>query len=112
MAADPHLGELATSDLHALRLAAQVLRHKAELESRAPIADYFGRLVERSLVELAARGEGVIVIADRVDTRLPGTASRDDRRVLAEYFGLLIGNEQLSPTLRAALRALRARDCR
>ena len=112
MAADPHLADLPTTDLHALRLAAQVMRHKAELGGRMAIAGYFARLFEASLVELAARGEGARVLTLAAPVGLPPEAGREDRRLLAEYLGLLIANEQLSARLRSALRGLRARDCR
>lgn len=112
VAADPHLADLPAPDLHGLRLAAQVLRHKAELERRDRIADYFDRLAEAALVELAVRGEGVRVLTLAAPIGLPAEATAEDRRRLAEYFTLLIANEQLSGRLRAALRGLRARDCR
>lgn len=112
MAADPLLGDLAPADLHSLRLAAQVLRHKAEIERRDLLADYFARLADYSLVELAARGEGVMILTAPPKLGLAPAADREDRRLLAEFLGLLIANEHLSGSLRTALRGLRARDCR
>ena len=112
MAADPHLADLATTELHGLRLAAQVLRHKAELELRPLIADYFARLADTALAELASRGEAVRVLTVAPPLGLGPAAEHEDRRLLAEYLGLLIANEQLSGQLRAALRGLRTRDCR
>jgi hypothetical protein len=111
VAADPSLADLPVPDLHALRLAAQVLQHKAALDQRPLIADYFQRLAEVSLAELAARGEGVRVLTLVTPAGLPDAAP-EQRRLLAEYLGLLIANERLSGRLRATLRGMRARDCR
>jgi hypothetical protein len=103
---------LATPDLHALRLAAQVMRHKAELDGRPLVADYFVRLDGLSTGELARRGELFKVIPPVTRLGLAVAADAEDRRLLAEYLGLLIGNERLSPALRDISRRLRSRDCR
>lgn len=103
---------MATADLHALRLAAQVMRHKAELDERPLVADYFTRLSHASAGELAARGEAFRVIPAATRLGLDPSADAEDRRLLAEYLGLLIGNERLSPALREITRTLRSRHCR
>jgi hypothetical protein len=108
----PLLADLPTADLHALRLAAQVMRHKAELDDRPLVADYFTRLNAASTGELARRGEAFRVIPPVIEVTLDPGAEPEDRRVLAEYLGLLIGNERLSVALRDVSRKLRSRDCR
>ena len=103
---------LPTADLLALRLAAQVMRHKAQLDERPLVADYFDRLGNASAGELANRGEAFRVIPEVPLLGLDPSADAEDHRVLAEYFALLIGNERLSVKLRDASRSLRARHCR
>jgi hypothetical protein len=106
------LAELGTAELHALRVAAQVMRHKADLDERPLVADYFNILGNLCLAELGRRGEGLRVIPAVPVLALDVSADADDRRVLAEYLGLLIGNERLSTALRDVSRQLRSRDCR
>ena len=106
------LAELATADVHALRLAAQVMRHKADLDGRPLVADYFYVLGNVCLAELGRRGEGIRVIAAVPLLALDVNADAEDKRLLAEYLGLLIGNEALSVALREVSRQLRSRDCR
>jgi hypothetical protein len=106
------LADLATADVHALRLAAQVMRHKADLDERPNVADYFDLLGNVCTAELARRGEALRVIAAMAPLALDVNADAEDRRVLAEYLGLLIGNERLSASLRDVSRQLRSRDCR
>jgi hypothetical protein len=106
------LAALPTADLHALRLAAQVMRHKAELDDRPHVADYFTRLGNASAGELAGRGEAFRVIPPATRLGLDPAADAEDHRLLAEFLGLLIGNERLSTALRDVTRALRSRHCR
>jgi len=106
------LDDLATADLHALRLAAQVMRHKAELDSRPLVADYFARLGYVATGELAKRGEALRVIPTPTPLGLAPGADAEDRRVLGEYLTLLVANERLSQALRDVSRQLRTRDCR
>lgn len=106
------LGGLPTADLHVLRLAAQVMRHKAQLDDRPLVADYFARLGDASTGELAERGEAFRVIAPAPDLGLDANADAEDHRVLAEYLGLLVGNDRLSPVLRDVSRNLRSLHCR
>jgi hypothetical protein len=106
------LAGLATSDVHALRLAAQVMRHKAELDSRPLVADYFARLGNVATGELALRGEALRVIPAPALDGLAADADGEDRRVLGEYLTMLVANERLPSTLRDLSRQLRARDCR
>ena len=106
------LGDLETADLHALRLAAQVMRHKAELDSRPMVADYFARLGYVATGELARRGEALSVIPSSTPLGLAPGADAEDRRVLGEYLTLLVANERLPQALRDVSRQLRTRDCR
>lgn len=106
------LGDLGTSDLHALRLAAQVMRHKAELDDRPLVADYFARLGYVATSELAMRGEALRVIPTHTSIGLAPAADAEDRRVLGEYLTLLVANERLPQALRDVSKQLRARDCR
>lgn len=106
------LSGLASADLQALRLAAQVMRHKAELDDRPLVADYFARLGGASTAQLASRGEAFRVVPGVSRLGLDPAADDEDRRLLAEYFGLLIGNERLSAPLREVSRSLRSLHCR
>ena len=106
------LSVMATADLHALRLAAQVMRHKAQLDERPLVADYFERLDVASTGELSTRGDAILIIPPVTRLGLDPAADGEDRRLLAEYLGLLVGNERLSPALRQLSRSLRSRHCR
>jgi hypothetical protein len=106
------LANLTTADLHALRLAAQVMRHKAELDERPYVADYFARLNSASTGVLATRGEAFRVVPAATALGLDAGADAEDRRVLAELLGLLVANEHLSAALRDVSRDLRSRHCR
>jgi hypothetical protein len=106
------LGALPTADLHALRLAAQVMRHKAQLDDRPLVADYFASLGDASTGELAERGEAFRVLSPAPQLGLDPAADAEDHRLLAEYLGLLVGNQKLSPALREVSRNLRSLHCR
>jgi hypothetical protein len=110
LSAEDRLTALADADLVALRLGAQVLAHKAELADRGFVAAYFG-LIERSVMaELASRTRGMRAVTERPEVTLGDVADAEDRRLTAEYLGLLVANERLSPQLRDLCRVLRARD--
>jgi len=102
------LGALADGDLLGLRLAAQVMTHKAELTARSRVAGYFGRLEAAVGAELASRLTGIRAIATTSNLGLDDAAEEEDRRLVDEYLGLLGANEQLSPELREVCRRLRA----
>jgi len=112
LSADDRLTALADADLVALRLAAQVLAHKAELADRARVAAYFESLERSVLAELASRTRRVRTLTERPLVTLDSAADAEDRRLAAEYLGLLVANERLSPQVREICRALRARDSR
>jgi hypothetical protein len=100
---------LSDADLLGLRLAAQVLRHKAELDDRPYVASYFAGLEESVQGELASRITGIRTAAGQLGLALGNGGDAEDRRLVSEYLTLLVANEHLSPSLRAACRTLRAR---
>lgn len=110
ISADDRLTALADTDLVALRLGAQVLAHKAELADRAHVSAYFELLEQSVLAELASRTRGIRAVTQRPEVALASVADAEDRRLTAEYLGLLVANERLSEQLRDLCRALRARD--
>lgn len=119
----PRLSDLTDADVHALRLGAQVMGHKAELDGRERVAGYFDRLEAALRAEISARADIALrpdVAGRRYVRAISGTpelwadlqADAEDRRLVAEYLDLLIANERLSAALRELCRALRARDSR
>jgi hypothetical protein len=102
----PELGDLSDADLQALRLGAEIMGHKATLENRPLVADYFQRLehLVRERIQVGTTDD------DRPSPGV-GTSSQadaEDRRLIAEYLELMASNERLSPALRDACRRLRA----
>lgn len=115
----PALAGLTDDDLEALRLGAQVLAHRAGPVRHPAVAVYFSELEAAVKAEIALRATSPgeperQAVADRAPIRLVATPPTDaeDRRLVAEYLGLLVANERLSPAVRDACRALRARDTR
>lgn len=102
------LGALSAADLQALRLAAQVFRHKALLQGRPALERYWTELGRAVDFALARLGIGFVVGAPPA-IRLDAAADEDDRRTLDEQLGLLCGNEMLPPAVREACRELRQR---
>ena len=119
------LSGLATLDLEALRLGAQVMRHKAELAARPTVESYFLRLQftldaelsrrrrepdHRPLVSLAAlplaAHDGSGASEPGGDHAAAGAALLEDRRLATEYLDLLGANDRLSPAVRQAVRTL------
>ena len=109
-AGTPILAGLTDGDLLGLRLAAQVMTHKAELVGRGYVAAYFARLEYSVQEELASRLTGIRAITGQVALELDREVDAEDGRLVNEYLGLLIGNEQLSAELRDACRRLRAQN--
>jgi len=108
------LSVLGTEDLETLRLGAQVLRHRADLEGRSRVASFFtalGRgadeaLTRRSRSDGAWAGALTMVLDQRVDS--PEERLEDDR-LLAEYLSLLRDNPQLSVRVRAVCGSITGR---
>ncbi|HVM29642.1 MAG TPA: hypothetical protein VM305_02565 [Candidatus Limnocylindrales bacterium] len=106
--ADPEGAELAAlsdADLFGLRLAGQVLGHKAALVGRPRVARWFAELETVMGAELARRGVGVL-LASEPDLVLPADADAEDYSVLAEYLSLLAANAALSDAQRQTCRRL------
>ncbi|CAN5855545.1 hypothetical protein BH24CHL6_BH24CHL6_15160 [soil metagenome] len=106
----PILTGLSDSDLLGLRLAAQVMTHKAELVGRGPVAAYFARLEHSVQAELASRLTGIRALSGQLPLEVDQVAGGDDIELINEYLEVLIANEQLSGELRDACRRLRARN--
>lgn len=104
----PSVDALSDGDLFGLRLAGQVLGHKAGLAGRPHVARWFADFEAAIATELARRGVGV-VLADPPELALHADADADDRRLLAEYLALLVANDGLSDAQRAVCRRLRER---
>jgi hypothetical protein len=108
------LSVLGTEDLEALRLGAQVLSHRADLEGRSRVATFFsalGRgadeaLTRRSRSDGAWTGALTIVLDQRADS--PGE-ELEDHRLLTQYLDLLGNNPQLSVGVRAICGSIRGR---
>ncbi len=100
------LGGLADGDLLALRLASQVLGHKAGLLGRPAVAGWFGDLGQAVNLELARRGVG-LVIGRTTAPRLAAMVDPADRLLLGEHLGLLADNTQLSAAVRGLCGELR-----
>jgi hypothetical protein len=96
---------LGDGDLFGLRLAGQVLGHKAALAGRPRVARWFADLESVMAAELARRGVGVVLLAD-AELRLAADADAADRQLLADYLRLLAGNAGLSETQRTFCRQL------
>jgi hypothetical protein len=101
------LRELAEADLVALRLAAQVLGHKAGLHDRPVVVAWFADLGHAVDFEMARRGVG-FVLGEPPEPQLRADADEHDRALLVEHLGLLSDNGQLSAAVRAFCTALRA----
>jgi hypothetical protein len=112
VARDPKAGliDLAADDLAALRLAAQVMAHRAQLAGRPAVALYFDSLEASVLAEQAARAQagdarprGGASVAITFDA----TAGIDDRLLIGQYLALLADNGQLPDGVRDLCRSLR-----
>lgn len=109
----PSLDTLTDADVEALRLGAQVLSHRAGPERRPAVARYFTALEDALKIEIGRRNASA-ASAETAEhgMALPRPADAEDRRLVAEYLGLLIANERLSPAVRVVCRELRDRDSR
>jgi hypothetical protein len=96
---------LTDSDLFGLRLAGQVLGHKAALAGRPRVARWFADLESTAAAELARRGVGIVLTAEP-ELQLGADAEAADRELLADYLRLLAANPGLSDEQRAFCRRL------
>lgn len=106
--AAPDLDGLTDSELESLRLGAEVMSHKAGLEQRPLVAAFFAQLEQVTRAAARARTGGTPA-GEAAELRLDARAEQDDRRLVAEYLGLLVANERLSTAVRQVCRDLRAR---
>ena len=108
------LAALDVDDLRALRLGAQVMRHRAEVEARPRVATFFtalGNGVERELVRRAQGHDlpaGSITLTFDESAGWPGEPA-EDRRSLVESLDLLGGNPRLPPSVRTTCALIRDR---
>jgi hypothetical protein len=111
------LAGLSLGGLASLRLAAQVMAHRAQLAGRPGVALYFDSLEASVLAEQAARAQTTraseLTTGRREENALPellvSGARSADRRLIAEYLALLTANEQLPDEVRRLCRHLQAR---
>jgi hypothetical protein len=96
---------LGDGDLFGLRLAGQVLGHKAALAGRPRVARWFADLESVVAAELARRGVGVVLVVEP-ELRLAPDADADDRQLLGDYLRLLAANEGLNEAQRTYCREL------
>ncbi len=103
------LATLTVEELSSLRLAAQVMGHRAHLAGRPQVGLYFDGLESAVMAEQAARAQ---VGSFKVSTTVAMVAvpAADDRRLIGEYLELLVANEGLSDNIRRLCAGLRARD--
>ena len=103
------LAQLTPTELAALRLAAQVMSHRALLAGTPSAALYFDSLATAVDGEQAARSQlGESDGAHVAPLLLDGARGADDRRIIGEYLALLATNERLPEQVREVCRALEA----
>ena len=109
-AAAVSLSELTPTDLTSLRLAAQVMSHRALIGGTPAVALYFDSLVTAVDAEQAARSQlGAGDHSQLAPLLLDGARGTEDRRVIGEYLAVLSANERLPASVREICRALQAR---
>ena len=102
--------ELSADDLSALRLAAQVMAHRAVVAGRPAVVLYFDSLESSLLAEAAARAQSdgprhgdATTIVSTIDTAV----SIDDRLLIRQYLALLAANDRLPTDVRRVFEVLR-----
>lgn len=104
MAAKPALGlsHLTADDLADLRLAAQIMAHRAQLSGRLSVVLYFDALEAAILAAEAARGQigsaGPSGSLDPAPSSL--SAGHEDDLLIRESLDLLANNERLPVSVR------------
>ncbi len=116
--ATPSLSQLTPAELASLRLAAQVMSHRALLAGAPAAALYFDSLATAIDGEQAARAQSAPSNADAAGgTRgmavvapllLDTARGDDDRRVIGEHLAMLAANERLPAPVRDVCRSLQA----
>ena len=100
---------LTPEELGALRLAAQVMAHRAQLAGRPQVGLYFDSLESAVMAEQASRNQ----VGSPELSATPAMVAMigaDDRRLIGEYLDLLVANKGLSNGVRRFCAGLRARD--
>jgi hypothetical protein len=105
-AALPSLELLGPADLEALRLASQVLAHKAALAGLARVEMFFMSIEADAVAEAAARGQRGERQAMPADPWRTAPLTPVDRAAIRAYLELLRDNERLSPGVREHVRRL------
>jgi hypothetical protein len=106
-----NLDGLAPADLEAVRLASQVLAHKAAMAGVPRAAMFFSTLESEAVAEAAARGQRGEHGEAAVDPWRTAPLTPVDRATIAAYLELLARNPGLSPAVREyAARLLKQRS--
>jgi hypothetical protein len=100
------LDALAANDLEALRLASQVLAHKAALAGMPRVEMFFTSVEAEATAEVAARGQRGARGDESADPWKTAPLSPTDRAAIRAYLELLRDNERLSPAVREYVRSL------
>jgi hypothetical protein len=100
------LDQMAVTDLESLRLASQVLAHKAALAGLPRVAMFFTSVETEAIAEAAARGQRGTRGDESADPWRTAPLTPTDRAAIRAYLELLRDNERLSPTVREYVRSL------
>jgi hypothetical protein len=101
------LDALADADLAALRLAGQVLAHKAALAGLPRVEMFFATIESEAFAEAAARGQRGPRGGEAVDPWSMAPLTPVDRAAIRAYLELLTSNEGLAEAVRQVARDLR-----
>jgi hypothetical protein len=102
------LDGLLAGELDALRLASQVLAHKAALAGLPRVEMFFTTIEAEVAAETAARGQRGQRGTESADPWRTTPLSPTDRAAIRAYLELLRDNERLSPAVRDCVRRLAA----
>ncbi|MEP7361459.1 MAG: hypothetical protein ABI744_07760 [Chloroflexota bacterium] len=100
------LDDLSAADLEALRLASQVLAHKAALAELPRVEMFFTTIEAEVAAEGAARSQRGQRGDEVANPWRTAPLTPVDRAAIAAYLELLAGNERLSPAVRDYVRGL------
>lgn len=108
------LAVLGVEDLRALRLGAQVMQHRADVEGRPRVAAFFAALMNGIEHELARRAQGQDVLTRTITLGFDEAADWShgpggDHRFLLESLDLLGSNPRLSHGVRTTCASIRDR---
>lgn len=97
---------MGAGDLEALRLASQVLAHKAALAALPRVEMFFAAIEAEVAAEAAARGQRGQPGVESADPWRTAPLTPTDRATIRAYLELLRDNERLSAAVREYARAL------